>query len=194
MIFHDPEILWYRNVIPRSISKDRSKHLFDPRYVWLKLGHFQSVLFLLAIHAVKFDLQFPLGLLSFDPHRGSVASVLESSPPLLDVCHILATETFCFENSVQFFHIERYKLFIWDIFWGWGTFKMMWRLAKCAVDTWRGLAEVLKCLEWLREVMMLLLLLMIAVGHWFSYLWAVGVWLVIEEISGRHLVLVVGLT
>ena len=55
-----------------------------------------------------------------------------------------------------------------------------------------GLREVLESLEWLVEVMLLLLLLMLSVEYWFSTLWTVVVGLV--EKSSWQLVAVVGRT
>ena len=67
---------------------------------------------LLVVHTVQLNLQLPLGFLSLHPHRGSVASVLQSPPPLLDVSDLLSAETFSFEYSVEFLHIEGYEFFI----------------------------------------------------------------------------------
>ena len=68
---------------------------------------------------------------------------------------------------------------------------VIWK-EKVSFITRVGLREVLESLEWLVEVMLLLLLLMLSVEYWFSTLWTVVVGLV--EKSSWQLVAVVGRT
>ena len=58
---------------------------------WMCL--FWPVFLLLRVDTVEFGLEIALGLLSLDPDSGRVSSVLQSPPPLLDIRHLLATQT-----------------------------------------------------------------------------------------------------